>query len=200
MSDGSSPSKVLIFGEISSKASLNEAIVKANQLHNGKNGPFGLFAFFAQSLASVFGDDASNDPSSYDMSEITSPDLPAYLLVNTVNPDGPKYGKAKQKDEGSGEQDDTKEEDDGDDDVTILMDGKLTLLKSAYGKLNTRTGISLAWFGSTGSIHNADDRSTVYSAVEYFKKSAPVDILLTRLCPNWITRGTALGNENSEGF
>lgn len=174
--------KVLVFGAIDSKASLNAAITKANKLHGGNNGPFGLFAFFAESREVIFGEGES-----LDTSDITIPDLPSYLLVNNGDVDGPKYGHAiSGKD---GEQDGNER-----DDFLILLDGKLTLLQSTYGLLKTKSGISIAWFGSTGNVHDSEDRSAVYQAINFIKKNAPVDILLTRFYPNWITRGTVLCN------
>lgn len=194
MSTQPSQTKVLVFGAIDSKESFNEAISKANKLNSGANGPFGLLVLFAQSKDAVFGQEM-------DTTGLAVPDLSTYLLINNGDLDGPKYGKlsnASNDESGDNEKKTEDDQNNEDEDAIILLNGKLTLLQSPYGFLKTRSGITLAWFGSTGNVHDSKDRSAVYAAIDFIKKKAPVDLLLTRFYPNWITKGTVLGRNNNE--
>lgn len=172
----SEPSKILVFGQIDSQESYNNAILKANKLNGGNNGPFSLLVLFAQS-SDFLDSDFINDSS--------MPDLPVYMLVNSVDDSSDlKYI--------------TDFESRNDEEVSVLLDGKLTILKSAFGALKTKSGITVGWFGSNGNIRAPNqDKSPFHDAVKLFKKSAPVDILLTRLYPNHITKNTSVDSDTA---
>lgn len=202
--------KVLVFGEVNSKEGLNAAILKANKLHNGNNGPFGLLVIFGKSLNSIFPSFSSSDNNDeseqnhninlQNVDDINVPDLPTYLLLNNINPSGPKYigssHESGKKNEDSKHQHQQHEQEQEQEDVTVLLDGKLTILKSAHGLLKTRSGVTVAWFGSNGNVweqNNDDNKRIINNAISTFKKAGlPIDILLTRSYPNRITQGTGL--------
>lgn len=179
-------SKILVFGEVYSAKSYNDAINKANALHSKNN--FDMLILFGSDYNSIFKTDT-----------LTTPRLSTYLLLNSVNrnKDSKKYIYEDGDSNKEADQVQSKQ----------MFDGVLTIFDSPYGIFKTKTAsdnqVVIAWFGPNGNMHQQqsqkDSESTVQSALDLFKKTTgsnvqqtqAIDILLTRQYPANITNGVA---------
>lgn len=179
-------SKILVFGEVYSPKSYNDAITKANALHSKNN--FDMLILFGSNYNSIFKTEDT----------LTAPRLSTYLLLNNAVAEKSKDTKKYIYNDDSNEDESQSKQ---------LFDGVLTIFDSPYGIFKTKTvsdnQVVIAWFGPNGNVHHQqpqqqdNEPNTVQSALELFRKTTgssvqqkqAIDILLTRQYPANITNG-----------